>query len=1103
LQELATNAVFAVLFAVVALQALALASYRLGPTASVFAITFIELLALSLAYYGGAFGLSLDVRFFVSGIFLSLLPAALLAAYFLLGIRAARSVLVMLVAGLVGYTLAWTLPLSAAPLFGNVPLEFLPTHRAWLLGILGIVAETAGFLVVVPLYSFLGRRLRLPHWGRIAATLAVVPNANALVMLAGTLFYSANSGVLLLFAQTLAARALTGLLLTPGILLFLRAHLRGSRDAPLSVSPLDALGQLTSTRRNLEEIEARYQAMFAAAPDAILLFDREGIIRTINQRAEQELGYGPGELTGLPVWRLWGPTDDEAESERRIRIRLKKTRVGDVTEFEGIARRADGSRLPVVVSLAAVGGPMPEFLAIAHDLTRQKRDQERLRQQVAELNALAEVAHTASSAQDVTGLLKASADRVVETVSADSCYVTLWDETRSQVIFAAASGDAHESFRSLAPGTLGEGPSLTLDALAEGRPIIVHDFSQSRYCRPRLVLGPAMQSLLALPLIGDDQKLGALVVGHVQTHDFSADEVNTLERAASLIALAIGRMRLQQQTERRLQELTAIYESGRRLQRLQPPESLAQEAVNALAEILGYDHSSVMLVDKPSGDLRTVALGERGCDSASIEAEKVRIAQFGVRLGLGLTGWVAAHGESVRVGDVAEDPRYLAVRDGIRSELCVPLGIGEEVIGVINVESALANAYTQADQRLLETVAAQVAIAIQNARLYEDLQNAYEQLKASQDDAMRAERLRALGQMASGIAHDFNNALTPIIGYLELALEHPDLPQSVRGDIEQARRGALAASGIVARLREFYRPRDRAEDFAPVEINRIVGEAVELTRPRWRDIPQEHGAVIDVRLELGQVPRVMGDAGALRDLLTNLIINAVDAMPRGGAIQISTSRDDTWVLVTVADTGTGMNKEIQRLAFEPFFSTKGSQGTGLGLSICYGIAQRHGGTIDLRSAPGKGTEFFVRLPVSVSTVPVGPETALPALPPLHILLVDDEPPVLAVVSRMLARAGHRVLTAPGGKAGIDAFVPGEVDIVITDLGMPQVTGREVARAIKARSPQTPVILLTGWGAKMGQEQGAPEEVDDILTKPIQAADLHRSLARVLGLLPRP
>jgi PAS domain S-box-containing protein len=1593
-----------------------MASYRLGLTASVFAITFIELLALSISHYGGVFGLSLDARFLFGGIFLSLLPATLLAAYILLGIRAARSLVITLVAGLVGYTLTWMLGLTVASFLGQTPVGTLPTRPAWLLGTLGIVAETMGFFAVIPLYSFLGGRLRFPHWGRIAATLALVPLANGLVMLAGSLFYTVDSATYLIFATTLAARVVIGLLLTPGILIFLRTHLRGSTDAPLSVGPIDALSQLTSTRKSLEEAQARYQAMFAAAPDAILLFDQEGIIREINQRAEQELGYRPGELTGLPVWRLWGPTDDEAESERRIRIRLKNTRAGDVTQFEGIARRADGSRLPVEVSLAAVGGPMPEFLAIAHDLSRQKRDQGRLRQQVAELNTLAEVAHIASSARDVTGLLKASTDRVAQIVGADACYITLWDEARGHVVFSAASGPNHEPFRALAPATPDEGPSLTTDALAESHPVIVRDFPKSRYYRPRLVIGPVMQSVVALPLIGDGHKLGALVVGHFRPHNFAPEEVNTLERTANLIALAIGRMRLQQQTrerqqlaeslrqlgiafggtldydeildrildglsqvmtcdaaniqliqngaarvirsrgyadlgplshvagmtlpledapllmalvetrrpmvvadvqaeprwrvpvewgarpqfwrswvgapvivrgevigfinadsatpgaytqrdaevlalfaaqaaialensrlyaeaqeqralsetlrqaavvlgstldteaildrilvlletvipydaaniqmirqgrvilsrlrgyekwgpdaeraareaffqvqdvpnlrhmletgkphfiadiwadpnwtkvpklewirswaaapivvrdeiigfinvdgavpglysqrhaellavfaqqaasalqnallyteaqeqrviaetlrdaaialagtlgveetldrileligrvvphdatnirliqddravpvrirgyekfdaeavdretlvtlpgfaniqrmlqtqaphyvadtwkhpewvripplddwirswagaplilqgkvvgflstysatpglysqrhadllalfaghaatalhnarlyeqtERRLQELTAIYESGRRLQRLQPPQSLAQEAINAMADILGYDHGSVMLTDRTTGDLRTVALSERNRDQASLDAEMSHIEGFGIRLGVGITGWVAQNGESILLGDVSGDPRYLAVRDDIRSELCVPLRVGEETIGVINVESVHPNEYTEADQRLLETVAAQVAIAIQNARLYEDLQRAYEQLKATQDEAMRAERLRALGQMASGIAHDFNNVLTPIMGYLELTLEHPNLPEEVRGDVERARRGTLAASSIVARLREFYRTREAAETFVPVEINRVVGEAVDLTRPRWRDIPQEQGVVIDVRLELGQIPHVLGDAAALRDLLTNLIINAVDAMPKGGVITIGTHKDADWVFLTVSDTGSGMTEEARQRAFEPFFSTKGSQGTGLGLSICYGIVQRHGGTIDLESAEGKGTTFFVRLPASAGTLPIGPEAGLPALPPLTILLVDDEQPVLAVVSRMLSRAGHKVIAALGGKAGIDMFVPGEVDIVITDLGMPKVTGREMARAVKARSPQTPVILLTGWGAKVGQEQGAPEEVDDILTKPVQSAELHRSLAKVLGLLPR-
>jgi CheY-like chemotaxis protein len=194
---------------------------------------------------------------------------------------------------------------------------------------------------------------------------------------------------------------------------------------------------------------------------------------------------------------------------------------------------------------------------------------------------------------------------------------------------------------------------------------------------------------------------------------------------------------------------------------------------------------------------------------------------------------------------------------------------------------------------------------------------------------------------------------------------------------------------------------------------------------------------------------------------------------------------------------------VKRRVFEPFFSTKGTQGTGLGLAVCYGIVQRHGGSIDVESSPGEGTTFFIRLPLSEGALALETDGGIPAVPPQAILLVDDEETVLRVVSRMLERAGHSVTTARGGQEAIDRFQPDTVDLVITDLGMPQVTGREVARAIKARSPQIPVVLLTGWGSKMEAEQQAPEEVDAVITKPVKFVELCRVLSKVVESPRRP
>ena len=249
------------------------------------------------------------------------------------------------------------------------------------------------------------------------------------------------------------------------------------------------------------------------------------------------------------------------------------------------------------------------------------------------------------------------------------------------------------------------------------------------------------------------------------------------------------------------------------------------------------------------------------------------------------------------------------------------------------------------------------------------LQDALGKLKSAQEQVVRQERLSALGTMASGIAHDFNNSLTAILGGSELLLQRPEYlgdKETTRSYIEMMNIAAQDAGKVVNRLREFYRHREENEFFVPVNINDLVGEAIALTEPKWKVEAEAQGVSVDVRTDLQEVPPIAGNAAELREALTNLIFNAVDAMPRGGTITIRTYRDDGYVVLEIGDTGTGMTEEVRRRCLEPFFTTKGEHGTGLGLSMVYGILQRHQGTIDIETEVGKGTTFIIRLPVQTA-----------------------------------------------------------------------------------------------------------------------------------------
>ena len=390
------------------------------------------------------------------------------------------------------------------------------------------------------------------------------------------------------------------------------------------------------------------------------------------------------------------------------------------------------------------------------------------------------------------------------------------------------------------------------------------------------------------------------------------------------------------------------------------------------------------------------------------------------------------------------------------------------------------------------------------------LQRAYDDLRQSQQTVMQQERLRALGQMASGIAHDINNAISPVSLYTDALLERePNLSERGRGYLTTIQRAIEDVAETVARMREFYRPREQQLVLARVSVNRMIEQVTELTRARWSDLPQQKGIVIRLQTEFAEnLPEIMGAEGEIRDALTNLIFNAVDAMPEGGTLTLRTrvvsadgDPDQRHVHLEVCDTGIGMSEEIRRRCLEPFYTTKGERGTGLGLAMVYGMVQRHSAELEIESVLGQGSTMRLAFPVSEvaqSTAPEARSTSAP-LQRLSILLVDDDPLLIMSLRDVLESDGHRVIAADGGQKGIDAFTAAVAegapfDIVITDLGMPYVDGRKVAAAIAAASPDTPVILLTGWGKRLLSEDDIPPHVDRVLSKPPKIVDLRSALS---------
>ena len=360
--------------------------------------------------------------------------------------------------------------------------------------------------------------------------------------------------------------------------------------------------------------------------------------------------------------------------------------------------------------------------------------------------------------------------------------------------------------------------------------------------------------------------------------------------------------------------------------------------------------------------------------------------------------------------------------------------------------------------------------------------------KKIEEQLIQSEKLRVMGQMASGVAHDFNNILAIILGNTELLARQVDTlnPEQIKKQLKVIETAALDAGEAVKRLQEFTRIRvDKA--FSIVDINEIIVEVKEMSKPRWKDQAQEVGINIELISILEKdLPHIMGSPSELREVLTNMIFNSIDAMPEGGKITIETRAINEEVQILVTDTGIGISKEVKKKIFDPFFTTKGAISDGLGLSIAYSIITRHGGTIEVETKEGKGAAFIINLPVPAELKEkVGKHITTREVKTANILVIDDEEMVRNILGSLLIQGGHNVYKASSGKEGLDIFDNEAIDLVFTDVGMPRMSGWKVAKSIKAKDPSIPVALITGWGIQIDDEKMKESGADLILNKPFK------------------
>ena len=410
----------------------------------------------------------------------------------------------------------------------------------------------------------------------------------------------------------------------------------------------------------------------------------------------------------------------------------------------------------------------------------------------------------------------------------------------------------------------------------------------------------------------------------------------------------------------------------------------------------------------------------------------------------------------------------------------------------------------------IETSAAQ---ADQAERHVKELSHYIAEQERIREQFSQMEKLSALGELASGVAHDFNNTLAGILGRAQLLLRTTNDPEKMKRGLDIIIKTAEDGAKTVKRIQDFARQR-RDHNFELVLVDQILTDASEITRPRWKNWAEASNIHINLDLHTGSKARVMGDDSELREVLVNMVFNAIDAMPAGGTLSLSTRSVGESVVISIADTGVGMDPDVRSRIFDPFFTTKGKAGLGLGLAVSFGIIRRHGGNIEVDSELGSGTEFRIVLPLAaVSADSITPEIVKPTPQPCislvqdqvqtRILVVDDEEFVRELLKEILESEGCKVSLAESGTEALELFSASQFDGVFTDVGMPGMSGWELAHAIREQSEMIPIAVITGWGEAVGSNEQKAAGVDWVVAKPFTAdriSELVKDINRQRGVV---
>jgi PAS domain S-box-containing protein len=848
------------------------------------------------------------------------------------------------------------------------------------------------------------------------------------------------------------------------------------------------MDDVTDRKRLEQEIEARerYLRKLVDNPLVIVLTtDESGAITFFNRGAERLLGHSAEEMRGTPAAGIFS---DEADF-RVIREHLESQET--VENYESVLSAQDEERVEVTVFATTLHDEQERgigYLFIATDIREKKRAEQNLLLTNRELMTLYSISQTVTSSAPLEERLQAVVEKVR---GAFECRVS-----------ALALCDAEDARRVEKVYVAGDEPlpeeaalSNALEAVMQRLVSQKSSFLSSRLSEDADVAAAfdelrEGESFVSVPLSVGAETVGCLMIVKVLPPAVGDRDVDLLSSIGQRIALAVENDRLYGREKENVSRLRAVVNATRVIGSILSSEELLEAITAEVGNVVSCTYAAIL--------------------SYSAEERRLSVVSCsGKEKSLAPTTGMSFPPEGNYLQDVLKSsqvcrcsksekttcPLRQALRDsGVSSCLCAPLHFDDSV-GVLSLGQSNGRRITDIELQILFDFVAHASLSIKNAHLYTKLQEAYANLQRAQDSMVKAEKYRAIGELSAGVAHDFNNALSIILGRAQHLITVTKNQLLLKGlkSIENASRDA---AGIVQRMQQFSKSVPR-KPFSRIALNDIARQVLETIEPRRKELAELRGVRIDVVSKLPKVKPISGDAGDLREALTNVVFNAMEAMPRGGRLTVTTGVRGDSVFIEVEDTGVGMSPEVREKALQPFFTTK-PEGTGLGLSLVHGAVKRHNGHIEIRSEPGEGTTVTLSFPIDFSTGEVR-ELVEPYLTRKgKILIVDDNPEVTRALRETLEEASHEVIAVTTGEEGIRMCRETSFDIVITDVGMPGISGLEASRAIRALRPTTRTILMTAWDVRLSPQQMEESAASLAIQKPFEKGRLLSAIEELLS-----